>query len=108
MRGPSRLLLLRHAQSEWNAEGRWQGWADPPLSGEGDAQIAEAAAQLEGQRFDLVVTSDLLRARQTAERLLDSLEIDVECRVEPGLREFDAGEWSGLTRDQIEQRWPGD
>jgi probable phosphoglycerate mutase len=107
MSGPSRLLLLRHAQSTWNAEGRWQGRADPPLSAAADDQIEEAARRLEGESFGLAVTSELIRARQTAGRLLHALGLTVECHIEPGLREFDAGEWSGLTRDEIERRWPG-
>jgi probable phosphoglycerate mutase len=101
------LLLLRHAQSTWNAEGRWQGWADPPLSPTADDQITAAAGRLRGESFGLVVSSDLQRAHQTAERLIGALGLTVEFRIEPGLREFDAGEWSGLTRDEIEGRWPG-
>jgi probable phosphoglycerate mutase len=108
MSGPSRLLLIRHAQSTWNAAGRWQGWADPPLSAEAAGQIAEAAASLRGETFGLVATSDLVRARDTAEQLITTLALTAECLVEPGLREYDAGEWSGLSRDEIEQRWPGD
>lgn len=102
------LLLIRHAQSIWNAEGRWQGWADPPLSAAADAQIEEAAGRLEGESFGLVVTSDLIRARQTAERLGHALGLAAECLIDSGLREYDAGEWSGLTRHEIEQGWPGD
>ena len=62
-----RLILLRHGESNWNAEGRMQGTADPPLSAAGRAEARELAPLLDGLRPDAVVTSDLRRARQTAE-----------------------------------------
>lgn len=104
-----RLLLLRHGQSEWNAAGRWQGWADTELSDLGEAQAAHAAtrlAGLPGARFTAVVASDLRRAQRTAAILADGLGID-RVETEPDLREFDVGDWSGLTRPEIEVRWPG-
>ena len=66
----SRLLLLRHGQSEWNAAGRWQGQADIPLSARGEQQAEEAArrlADLGGNPFRAVVASDLRRTVRTAE-----------------------------------------
>jgi probable phosphoglycerate mutase len=102
------LLLLRHAQSVWNEAGRWQGWADPPLSAVGARQIRQAAGRLAGERpFDRVVSSDLVRARRTAELLAEALDLSVPVTVEAGLREYDVGAWSGCTRDEIEARWPG-
>lgn len=100
----TRLLLVRHAQSEWNALGRWQGWSDPALSELGRTQARAAVPAL--GRFDAVVTSDLRRARDTAAILAGALGLG-PVAVEPRLRERDVGEWAGLTRDQIEQRWPG-
>jgi broad specificity phosphatase PhoE len=100
----TRLLLVRHAQSEWNALGRWQGWSDPALSELGRAQ-ARAAASAVGP-VDAVVASDLRRARATAEILAETLDLG-PVAVEPRLRERDVGEWAGLTREQIEQQWPG-
>lgn len=102
------LLVLRHAQSVWNAERRWQGRADPPLSDLGEEQARAAGgwiASLE-QDFDGIVTSDLQRARRTAEIVAAALGIG---RVEPeaALRERDVGAWTGLTADEIEARWPG-
>ena len=99
----TRLLLVRHGQSVWNAEGRWQGQADPPLSELGERQAEAAGSAIEP--VDAVVTSDLVRASRTAEILGDSLGVPVE--VERGFRERDAGEWSGLTRVEIEEAWPG-
>jgi broad specificity phosphatase PhoE len=104
----SGLLLLRHAQSVWNAEARWQGWADPPLSREGEQQARLAGCRLAGERpFDLVVASDLIRASRTAELLAEALTPSPPVRVEPGLREYNVGDWTGLTREEIEARWPG-
>jgi probable phosphoglycerate mutase len=102
------LLLLRHAQSVWNEAGRWQGWADPPLSAVGAGQVRQAAGRLAVEpAFDRVVSSDLLRARRTAELLAEALDLNIPVTVEVGLREYDVGAWSGCTREEIEARWPG-
>lgn len=95
------FLLIRHAQSEWNAVGRWQGHGDPPLSAEGRRQAARVAAELHGTDLDLVVASDLRRARETALAVVADRGIPIEYDV--GLRELDVGRWTGLTREQIEQ-----
>jgi probable phosphoglycerate mutase len=99
------LLLLRHGQSAWNAENRWQGQADPPLSDLGERQASEAAERLAGLGFTGVVSSDLQRARRTADILAAPLGLPV--RVDPDLREIDVGDWQGLTRAEIEAGWPG-
>jgi broad specificity phosphatase PhoE len=100
-----RLLVVRHGESIWNAEGRWQGQADPPLSTLGERQ-AEAAATGIDEPLAAIWTSDLARARRTAEIIAGRLGIDPP-NHEPRLRERDAGEWSGFTRAEIEERWPG-
>jgi probable phosphoglycerate mutase len=102
----SRLLLLRHGQSTWNAEHRWQGWADPPLSEVGRDQAQVAGQVLRSAGFGVVVASDLTRARETAEIIAAEVGVD-DVQVEAGLRERDVGAWSGLTTDEIEARWPG-
>lgn len=103
----TRLLLARHAQSEWNAAGRWQGQADPPLSDLGSRQAAAAAHRLAAiGGAAAVVASDLQRAAKTAAIMADHLGLPSP-RLYPDLRERDAGEFSGLTRHQIEARWPG-
>src|SRR3546814_3323938 len=100
----TRVLLVRHGQSEWNATGRWQGQADPPLTDLGRAQAHHAARSL--GVVDAIVASDLQRAADTA--LIISGELGVGPVVlDEGLRERDAGEWSGLTRAEIERDWPG-
>ena len=100
----ARLLLVRHGESTWNAQGRWQGWADPPLTDLGRAQ-AEAAAPAAAP-VDAVVSSDLQRACETAELMAAVLEIE-GVHVEPDIRERDVGDYTGLTRAEIEERWPG-
>jgi probable phosphoglycerate mutase len=106
---PGPLLVVRHAQSVWNEAGLWQGWADPPLSALGEQQIKQAAARLAGQAaFELVVSSDLSRARRTAELLVDALDLATCPSLDPGLREYDVGAWSGHTREEIEAGWPGE
>lgn len=98
------LLLARHGQSEWNAAGRWQGQADPPLSDLGRAQ-ARAAAQHAGA-FDAIFASDLERALHTATIISSAIGVGPVI-VDPRLKERDAGEYSGLTRDEIEVQFPG-
>jgi broad specificity phosphatase PhoE len=100
-----RVLLIRHGRSTWNAERRWQGWADPPLSPRGIAQAEAAAAAVKGLALHVVVSSDLVRARSTAEIIASASGVRVS--IEPALRERDVGLWSGLTSDEIEARWPG-
>jgi broad specificity phosphatase PhoE len=100
----TRLLLVRHGQSEWNAAGRWQGQADPPLSRLGERQAEAAAERLAA--VDAIVTSDLQRASRTAEIIGRALGIG-PLLTDADLRERDVGEWQGLTRAEIEERWPG-
>jgi broad specificity phosphatase PhoE len=99
------LLLVRHGLSEWNVLGRWQGWADIPLAEAGEAQSREARPAVHALGITAVVHSGMRRTERTAEVLAEGLDIPIE--VEPGLKEYDVGEWSGLTRPEIEARWPG-
>ena len=103
-----RVLLLRHGQSEWNAVKRWQGTADSPLSALGREQAIETAWALAGcgVSFTSVWASDLSRALDTARIIGDALAIG-EPDVDPRLREAHAGEWEGMTPDQIEVAYPG-
>ncbi len=99
-----RVLVIRHGQSEWNALGRWQGQADPPLSELGVLQAAHAAGRVGA--VDAVVASDLERSRHTAEIIAELVGIGPVI-VDDGFRERDAGEWQGLTKAEIDQGWPG-
>lgn len=100
----ARILLIRHGQSTWNAEGRWQGTEDPPLSTLGVRQARQASTALGS--FDLVAASHLERASVTATIIADELGIGPVV-TEPDLAERYAGEFQGLTRAEIEQRFPG-
>jgi broad specificity phosphatase PhoE len=97
---PTSFVLIRHAESVWNAEHRWQGHADPPLSPRGIAQTQALCGQLAAERADALVSSDLVRARATAEVLGRALGLTP--RTDPRLRELDVGRWAGLTRGEIE------
>jgi probable phosphoglycerate mutase len=97
-----KVIWLRHGRTAWNLGGRFQGQTDIPLDDEGRAQAERAAAALAALRPDAVVTSDLERARATAQPLADRLGL--VATVDPGLRETFAGEWEGLTHTQIRER----
>ena len=98
------ILIARHGQSDWNAAKRWQGHADRPLTDKGREQAQALAARLAHIDLDAVYSSDLRRARETAEAVAESQGLEVD--VEPGLREVDVGSWSGLTRAEAEKRFP--
>ncbi len=98
------LLMARHGQSVWNADGRWQGQADPPLSDLGRAQAHGAA--LQAGSFDAIVASDLDRALHTATIISEATGVG-PVLVDPRLKERHAGEYEGLTVDQIEVQFPG-
>ena len=92
------LLLVRHGETDWNREGRWQGHSDTHLNELGREQSARVAAELDG--VDVVYSSNLARARETAEILADRLGLEV--RVDERLRERGFGAWEGKTRAEIE------
>jgi bisphosphoglycerate-dependent phosphoglycerate mutase family 1 len=102
-----RLLILRHAQSEWNAEGRWQGWIDVPLTAAGEAQARARGEALAADGIDAtaVFASDLQRARRTAELIGEALRASVS--TDERFRERHGGEWQGHTAAEIDERWPG-
>ena len=102
------ILLLRHGQSEWNAVRRWQGLADSPLNDLGRRQAADATRALasEGHHFQSVWSSPLLRAAETGEIIAEALGVG-DVRVDERLREADAGEWEGMTPDEIDVAYPG-
>jgi probable phosphoglycerate mutase len=100
----TRILLARHGQSEWNSHGRWQGQADPPLSDLGRKQAMLASERIGA--VDAIIASDLQRAAETAFIIAEALGIGPVV-TEPLLRERNVGEWSGLTRSEIEAQWPG-
>jgi broad specificity phosphatase PhoE len=100
----TRLLLVRHGQSTWNAEGRWQGHSDPPLSSLGELQARAGASAVAELGITAAFSSDLKRAHQTAELLAPP---PLEVVVEPMLKERNVGAWEGLTHEEIDARFPG-
>ena len=95
------LLLVRHGETDWNRDGRWQGHSDTPLNEVGRAQARELAASLDG--IDVIYASDLARAHETAEIL--GAQLGVEVRLDKRLRERGFGAWEGLTMAEIERRF---
>jgi probable phosphoglycerate mutase len=101
----SDLLVVRHAESTWNAEHRWAGWGDPPLSAAGETQARAVLVELAERGLHAVVCSDLLRARRTAEIIAEDLGL-APPMVLSALRERDAGSFTGKTSEEIATSWP--
>jgi alpha-ribazole phosphatase len=98
------LLLARHGETDWNRARRWQGHADRPLTARGRMQAADLAARLADIPLDAVYSSDLRRARETAEPVATTHGLKLVQL--PELREVNVGSWQGLTRDEAEIRFP--
>jgi broad specificity phosphatase PhoE len=96
--------VLRHGRTDWNAQRRFQGQADPPLDDVGRAQAVEVATLLAALRPSVIITSDLMRATQTASVLGEVAGVTPQ--VDARLRERSLGHWEGLTRDEVQQRYP--
>ncbi len=102
-----RLVLWRHGRTAWNAEGRFQGQLDPPLDEKGRRQAAVAAPYVAAgltPADTVVVSSDLIRAAETARSLTAIL--GVQLRVDERMREHGMGSWEGLTRSEVADRFP--
>ena len=102
----TRILLIRHGETAWNAEGRIQGRLDVPLSGAGVFQAACLAERLADTPVDAIVASDLARAWMTALPLAQRRQL--EPIAEPRLRERHFGVFQGLTPDEVAQHWPAE
>jgi broad specificity phosphatase PhoE len=98
------FVFLRHGESVGNAESRWQGQSNYPLTEKGRAQSRALADRWksEGVKFDLVVSSPLARAKETAEIVASALNIKVE--FDPVWLERDIGEMEGLTAEEVHRR----
>ena len=97
-------MLWRHGQTVWNAERRFQGQSDIPLDETGQAQAGRAARLLAALHPDLIVSSDLSRAAQTAAPLAHLTGLEVT--LDKDLRERSGGVWEGLTDTEIRERYP--
>jgi broad specificity phosphatase PhoE len=102
---PTRIILARHGETDWNREQRWQGHSDRPLNDTGREQAEALAAELAGQPIAAVYSSDLVRAHETARVVADRLGLDVV--TVPGLRERRFGSWEGLQDVDVERLYPG-
>jgi broad specificity phosphatase PhoE len=102
------LLLVRHGETDWNAERRFQGHADVPLNPRGRDQAARLAEELTSSEVDAVYSSDLSRARETAE--IVGARLGVEVVLDPDLREVDVGSRQGLTWSESQDLtvWDGE
>ena len=100
----TRICLVRHGETDWNAQGRLQGHIDVPLNATGLAQARATAANLAGQRFVALYTSDLQRAHQTAAEA--SRALHMEALPDPRLRERNYGRFQGLTYAEAQARYP--
>jgi broad specificity phosphatase PhoE len=96
------LLLVRHGETDWNRDGRWQGGSDTQLNEVGRQQAVALAETLDGT-VDAIYSSDLARARETAEILAAKLGLDVH--FDERLRERSFGSWEGFTNAEIEERF---
>jgi len=98
------IVLIRHGETDWNIQGRYQGQADPPLNSQGVLQAQQLALALRNSDLQILYTSPLQRAKQTAQILSDELgipEID-----EPRLMEIHQGDWQTRLRSEIENLYP--
>jgi broad specificity phosphatase PhoE len=103
--GP-RLLLVRHGETEWNRQKRFQGQIDIPLNENGKRQGQQAAAFLQDVTIDAAVSSSLSRPKETAEIILQH-HANVSLETTDGLKEIGHGEWEGLYEHEIESGYPG-
>lgn len=90
-----RIVLWRHGQTDWNLVNRFQGHSDIPLNQTGIEQARRAAPLLFGLRPSKIISSDLIRAKQTAEELANLSKLPIH--IDPGLRETNGGKWEGRT-----------
>lgn len=95
------LLLIRHGQTDWNLEQRFQGQSDIPLNETGRKQVQALAERLAAEQFDAIYSSDLQRAAETAKIICVS-----QIHRDPRLREVHFGDWEGLTYDEIKAKYP--
>ncbi len=100
----TRLLLVRHGETDWNREQRFQGHADPPLNQTGRAQAVDLSVALAAEPLAAVYSSPLYRALETAE--IVAATHGQEPVTVDALMEVDVGAWQGLTRAEIEERYP--
>ena len=104
----SKLVLVRHGQSEWNAKNLFTGWKDPQLTDLGIQEAIRAGELLETRNlnFDLMFTSDLFRAQETGRLILEQInQKDIEIIEDQSLNERNYGDLAGLNKDEAREKW---
>ena len=107
----SKLVLVRHGQSEWNEQNLFTGWKDPDLTDKGRREAIEAGVKLKakGLHFDIAFTSALQRAQNTCTLLLENLgQTGLETIQDQALNERDYGDLAGLNKDGAREKWGAD
>lgn len=99
----TKVIFIRHGQTEWNVTGRYQGQSDVKLTEEGRKQAEKLADNFPVAKVDAVYASDLCRAMVTAETIANKFGLKVQ--AEPAFRELSFGDWEGLTYQQIVDKW---
>ena len=104
----SKLVLVRHGQSEWNAKNLFTGWKDPKLTDLGIQEAIKAGDLLETRnlKFDLMFTSDLFRAQETGRLILEQMNhSDIQVIKDQSLNERNYGDLAGLNKDEAREKW---
>ena len=104
----SKLVLVRHGQSEWNAKNLFTGWKDPKLTDLGIQEAIKAGDLLETRnlKFDLMFTSDLFRAQETGRLILEQMNhADIQVIKDQSLNERNYGDLAGLNKDEAREKW---
>ncbi len=104
----SKLILVRHGQSEWNAKNLFTGWKDPKLTDLGIQEARKAGDLLENRnlKFDLMFTSELFRAQETGRLILEQMNhADIEVIKDQSLNERNYGDLAGLNKDEAREKW---
>ena len=104
----SKLVLVRHGQSEWNAKNLFTGWKDPKLTDLGIKEAIKAGDLLETRnlKFDLMFTSDLFRAQETGRLILEQMnQTDIQVIKDQSLNERNYGDLAGLNKDEAREKW---
>ena len=104
----SKLVLVRHGQSEWNAKNLFTGWKDPKLTDLGIQEAIKAGDLLETRnlKFDLMFTSDLFRAQETGRLILEQMnQTDLRVIKDQSLNERNYGDLAGLNKDEAREKW---
>ena len=102
------LVLVRHGQSDWNLKNLFTGWRDVDLTEQGHAEAKAAGAKLKarGLKFDIAITSALIRAQKTCQHILDAVgQSDLRTIRDQALNERDYGDLSGLNKDEARKKW---